>query len=197
VRGAAGLVIAASLLASGCAPRVIIATGTTIGIRATPGDGQMRPPQVVIGYKRAEAALIPVEGSGAEMNGSEVTSDAASTVASFYLKSQWTAGTEIQSFIGTGFAARHIVNENFAREFARAVLSNLPAAIVDQREHLAGLLRSLHGDEAKATAVLGHANLPRKPQRTAVQSLRVYILDATTQDDLDALKKAFASAGIQ
>jgi len=197
VRGAAGLVIAASLLVSGCAPHVIIATGTTLGIKATPGDGQTRPPQVVLGYKRAEAALIPVEGGGAEMNGSEVKTDAASTVASFYLKSQWTAGTEIRSFIGTGFAARQIVNENFAREFARAALSNLPAAIVDQREHLADLLRSLDGDEATATAVLGNAGLQPKPGRNAVQSLRVYILDATKQDDLDRLTKAFASVGIK
>jgi hypothetical protein len=197
VKRAAGLVIAASLLVSGCAPRVIIATGTTLGIKATPGDGQTRPPQVVIGYKRAEAALIPVEGGGAEMNGFDVKTDAASTVASFYLKSQWTAGTEIRSFIGSGFAARHIVSESFAKEFARAALSNLPTAIVDQREYLADLLRSLDGNEAKAAAVLRNANLQPKTDRNAVQSLRVYILDATTQDDLDTLKKAFASAGIQ
>jgi hypothetical protein len=197
VRGAASLVVVASLLVSGCAPRVIIATGTTLGIKATPGDGQMRPPQLVIGYKRAEAALIPVEGGGAQMNGSEVKSDAASTVASFYLKSQWMAGTEIRSFIGSGFAARHILSESFAKEFARAALSNLPAAIVDQREYLADLLRSLDGDEARAVAVLRNANLPPKTDRSAVQSLRVYILDATKQDDLDTLKKAFASAGIQ
>ena len=197
MRGAAGLVIAASLLLAGCAPHVIVATGTTLGIKATPGDGQTRPPQVVLGYKRAEAALIPVEGGGAQMNGSEVKTDAASTVASFYLKSQWTAGTEIRSFIGTGFAARRIVNENFAREFARAALSNLPAAIVDQREHLADLLRSLDGNEVTAAAVLGNAGLQRKPGRNAIQSLRVYILDATKQDDLDRLAKAFASVGIK
>ena len=197
MRGAASLMIGASLLVSGCAPHVIIATGTTLGIKATPGDGQTRPPQVVIGYKRAETALIPVEGGGAEIDGPDVKTDAASTVASFYLKSQWTAGTEIRSFIGSGFAARQIVNENFAREFAWAALSNLPAAIVDQREHLADLLRSLDRDEATATAVLGSAQLAPKPGRNAVQSLRVYILDARSKSDLDRLEKAFASVGIK
>jgi hypothetical protein len=109
-------VIVSLLAAGGCAPRVVVATGTTLGIKATPGDGQTRPPQLVVGYKRAEATLIPVEGDGAKKKkGSEkpsdIEKDAPSVVSSFYLKSRWTSDTEVRSFIGTGFAAQNIVDQ--------------------------------------------------------------------------------------
>jgi hypothetical protein len=109
------VLLALTLFTTGCSPRVIVVTGTTVGLKATPGDGQTRPPQLVVGYKRAETAVIPVEGGGADQ---ATGRDAASTVASFYLKHEWTATTEIRSFIGTGFAARKIVgSEGFAKEF--------------------------------------------------------------------------------
>ena len=134
--------VASFVAAAGCStrPRIIVATGTTLGIKATPGDGQVRPPQVVVGYKRAEAALIPVEGGGAKAkDGSEASGkpivmqqDVASTVASFYLKSEWTAGTEIRSFIGTGVAAQHIVDQkldqaggSFGEAFEKAARKRL------------------------------------------------------------------------
>ena len=50
---------------AGCAPRVNLSTGTTIGLKATPGHGNTRPPQVMLGYKRAELSLVPTEGKGA------------------------------------------------------------------------------------------------------------------------------------
>jgi len=45
------VVVVALLALVGCSgsPHVIIATGTTVGIKATPGDGQTQPPQLVIG----------------------------------------------------------------------------------------------------------------------------------------------------
>jgi hypothetical protein len=188
------ILLALSLLLPACAPRVIVATGTTLGIRATPGDGQTRPPQVVLGYKRAEAALIPVEGGGAQTNGDEMKTDAASIVASFYLKSEWTAGTEIRSFIGSGFAARSIVGDSwFSYAFANAALSNLPSHIVDRRERLAAQLRALNRNESSAERVLSLAQLSKKTNRTATESLRVYILDATTDADLRKLETAFAA----
>jgi len=58
-------ILVGACLIAGCGPRVLIATGTTLGLKATPGDGQSRPPQVTLGYKRAEAALIPTSGGNA------------------------------------------------------------------------------------------------------------------------------------
>ena len=190
-------VLALTLLSlPACAPRVIVATGTTIGIRATPGDGQTRPPQLVLGYKRAETALIPVEGRGAQKTGDEVTTDAASTVASFYLKSQWTSNTEIRSFIGSGFAARAIVGDtsSFSSAFALAALSNLAPEIVQRQERLAVQLRKLDRDEGKAERVLALAGLPKKTNKNFIQSLREHILDATTEPALQRLEVAFAGA---
>lgn len=91
------------LLAGGCGPRVLIATGTTIGLKANPGDPQGgRSPQVTFGYKRAELALIATKGTGA----TEAGTDAYSTFASFGFKTQWFGDTELASFMATGFAAR-------------------------------------------------------------------------------------------
>ena len=109
----------AALFSSGCGPRVIVVTGTTVGLKATPGDGQTRPPQLVVGYKRAEAAVIPVEGDGATHSGdTQKDKEAASTVASFYLESHWMGRTDIRAFIGTGFAARKVAEStDFAHVF--------------------------------------------------------------------------------
>ena len=88
---------------SACGPRVVISTGTTIGLKATPGDGNTRPPQVTFGYKRAETALVPTAGRTATAK-----ADAFSTLAAIYFSTRWFGKTEIRSFIGTGFAAREV-----------------------------------------------------------------------------------------
>ncbi len=86
-----------------CGPRVIISTGTTIGLKATPGDGNTRPPQVTFAYKRSELALVPTSGNKATSN-----SDAFSTLAAIHFSTEWFGSTEIRSFLGTGMAARDI-----------------------------------------------------------------------------------------
>lgn len=92
-----------SLTLMGCGPRVTITTGTTIGLKATPGDGATRPPQVTFGYKRAETSLVPTAGRKATSN-----TDAFSTLASIYFRTTWFGKTELRSFISTGNAARDI-----------------------------------------------------------------------------------------
>jgi hypothetical protein len=87
----------------GCGPRVTISTGTTIGLKASPGDGSTRPPQVTLGYKRAETSLVPTAGKEASSS-----TDAFSTLAAVYFKTEWFGKTELRSFIGTGHAARDI-----------------------------------------------------------------------------------------
>jgi hypothetical protein len=99
-------VAVAMAMATGCGPRVIITTGTTLGLKANPGDAEAgRPPQVTLGYKRAEAAIIPTKGNHATADGDE----AYSTYASFGFQTRWFGTTELTSFISSGFAARALV----------------------------------------------------------------------------------------
>jgi len=112
-----GIVLVLGLTAltqSACGPRVIMSTGTTIGLKATPGDGNTRPPQVTFAYKRAELSLVPTS------NAKKATthSDAFSTLAAIHFRTQWFGSTEIRSFLGTGLAARDIqgIEKNQAPE---------------------------------------------------------------------------------
>jgi hypothetical protein len=99
------LVLLLALVLAGCGTsRVIIATGTTIGLKATPGDGSTRPPQVTFGYKRAEAGIVPTRGEAVKSG----EADAFSTLAAFHFETQFFGRTELDSFIGTGAAAVNI-----------------------------------------------------------------------------------------
>jgi len=116
---------AVGLLAVGCGPRVIIATGTTLGLKATPGDPQAgRSPQLTLGYKRAETSLVPTGRNKADRD-----SDAYSTLAAFSLSTQWGGNTTLSSFISSGLAARALATSDAqAPEAARAkALAPAPA----------------------------------------------------------------------
>jgi hypothetical protein len=185
------------LAVAACSPHVIVATGTTIGIKATPGDGQTRPPQLVVGYKRAEAALVPVDGTGSQRAGAgnAVTNEAASVVSSFYLKNQWTSETQIRSFIGTGFAAREIVGDQGAllKSSFAAATGDVPSPdIVGRQQVLIRKWAGLNRDEAKAQRILDFAKYSKKTNKTAVDSLQEYIVDSKTDQLLTVLESAFA-----
>jgi len=111
-RPSALLLVVLALGACG-GPRVNIITGTSIGLKATPGDGSTRPPGVTLGYKRAEAALVPTKADQASK-----TSDAPSTVAAFRFFTEWFRHTELDSFIATGLSAAPLMAEG--SEFGRA-----------------------------------------------------------------------------
>lgn len=101
-----GLVaLALVLTGSGCARRMNVATGTTIGLHATPGDGQSQSPQVTLAYKRAEIALVPTAGASARK---KPDTDAYSSLAVIDFQTKWWRGTSIDQFIATGHAARDI-----------------------------------------------------------------------------------------
>jgi hypothetical protein len=95
-------------LSVGCGPRVIIVTGTTIGLKANPGDPEGgRSPQVTLGYKRAEGAIVATKGDGATGDKApKPGQDAYSTFASVGFKTTWFSDTELTTFIASGFAAR-------------------------------------------------------------------------------------------
>src|SRR5207245_9104489 len=129
----------ALFLTSACKPRVIIVTGTTLGLKATPGDGNSRPPQVTLGYKRAEAALVPTSGAAADDHGR----DAFATMAAFDFRTRWFGATELASFVGTGFAARDIQGDpkdpnskQFERAFAAVTLGEVSQPLQDRRKAL-------------------------------------------------------------
>lgn len=90
-------------------PRLLIATGTTIGLKATPGDGQARPPQVTFAYKRAELAVVPTaQGSGKRDKSGNLLQEAYSTLAAFSFFTTWFGETRIDSVVATGHAARNL-----------------------------------------------------------------------------------------
>jgi len=174
------------LMAAGCGTRVSIITGTTIGLKATPGDGSTRPPQVTLGYKRAEAAIVPTKGEKAT-----AATDAYSTLAAFHLQTEWFGDTEITSFIGTGTAAKTILGSGttFTDAFAIATLGVVPEQIQARRKRLADQLKPLTEDQAKAA--LGLAGYPTKANKSAKESLQDGILDAQTDAQLMKLESAF------
>lgn len=192
------LLCVGTLLSSACGPRVLIVTGTTIGLKATPGDGQMRPPQVTLAYKRAETALVPTKGAKATKGppkGSKQPqdTDAYSALASFYFETKWFDSTELRSFIATGHAARPLTNEkensSFSTAFAAATLNVVPQGIQDRRKQLVQDWDLL--DEETSRRILDQSGYPVKSPKTAKESLQDAIKDAQTDIQLQRLESAF------
>ena len=180
-------IAAVTLFLGACSgPRVYIATGTIIGLKATPGDGASRPPSVVLGYKRAELALVPTKGEGASD-----TADSASTLASLHFSTRWFGHTELDSFIATGYAARPLVEptSEFAVAFASATVGVIPDERLDRQKRLIERLRAMQEPDAKI--LLDQLQLQPQKGKTAVESLQVYIARATTDAELDRLEAAF------
>ena len=182
-RGA--LVVLALLAATGCAPRVNLTTGTTIGLKATPGDGSARPPQVTLGYKRAELAFVPTEGKGTTAD-----TDAASTLASIHFSTRWFGHTELDSFIATGSAAQKLTSPDsaYGAALAAVTLGVVPEALQQRRAALAARADQL--TEPQAQQVLTTLKLDTKAGKNAQQSLKDYILDATGEPFVERLESA-------
>jgi hypothetical protein len=170
----------------GCGPRVNLSTGTTIGLKVTPGDGNTRPPQVTLGYKRAELSLVPVEGNGATAD-----TDAASTLASLHFSTAWFGHTELDSFIASGWATQQLVEPSsaYTEALAQVTLRVIPDAIQARRAKLANQLDQF--SEAQAQNILDRTQYSRRSGKNAKESLRDYILDAQTEPNLERLESAF------
>ena len=114
---ALGVFVGGGAMSSGCARRMTVSTGTTIGLHATPGDGKSQTPQVTLAYKRAEMALVPTGGKAATK---EPDADSYSALAIVDFRTRWFGGTSIDQFVATGHAARDIQeqgNEGQGNEF--------------------------------------------------------------------------------
>lgn len=130
------LALSLLLVLTGCGTgRVIISTGTTIGLKATPGDGT-RPPQVTFGYKRAEASIVPTRGEAVSGD-----TDAFSTLVAFHFQTQFFGKTELDSFISTGGAARDIQQEGSAFTRQIAQVARAETFRVNNRAQLAAVER--------------------------------------------------------
>jgi hypothetical protein len=185
------LILTALAVVTGCGPKVIIATGTTLGLKATPGDGQTRPPQVTLGYKRAEVAIVPTDGDDASG-----TEDAYSAMAAFDFRSEWFGKTELSSFIATGNAARDVQgkHDEFITAVANATAVPVTAAMQDRKQALierwGGLSRT------QATNILGRIARPIQTHNTAQEEVQDAIAQANTDSALLALEQAFNDEGV-
>jgi hypothetical protein len=158
---------------------VIVATGTTIGLKATPGDTQSQPPQVTLGYKRAEVSLVPTE-----QRGSTAERDASSTLAAFHFQTRWFGKTELDSFVATGLAARALTGEDpFIVGVQEATLGTLPPELAEYQLDLQRRRAQL--DEAQAQRALDVAGLPRLRGKDARSSLQDHIARAVRKAQLD------------
>jgi len=183
-----------ALLATACGPRVVIVTGTTLGLKATPGDGNSRPPQVTLGYKRAEAAIVPTNGAVSMKDGT----DAFSTMAAFDFRTRWFGETELASFVGTGFAVREIQDDANGTEFgdgffAASTVKDVPAPLQDRRKALATQLNGM--SDAQCRQVLGQVSRPLPKGPTACDEVRKTLLVTNTDTDMKALEDAAGNVG--
>ncbi len=105
-------IVTIAVVSTGCGPRVTIVTGTTIGLHASPGDGQTQPPEVTLAYKRSEVATMPTGQRGALKGTAEGSKDteAFSTLGGLRFCTKWWGETQLDSFISTGHAARELVD---------------------------------------------------------------------------------------
>ena len=178
------------LLAMACGPRVVVVTGTTLGLKATPGDGNSRPPQVTLGYKRAEVALVPTQGATAN----EAGNDAFSTMTAFDFRTRWFGQTELSSFIGTGLAAREIQegpDKEFEQQFfAASTVHDVPEPLQDRRRALAKQLRGM--SDSQCRAVLSRLARALPPRHRACEEIQDAILAADGEESVKALEDAFA-----
>jgi hypothetical protein len=189
------MLVAATLIGlAGCGPRVLIVTGTTLGLKATPGDGETRPPQVTLGYKRAETAIVPTKGEFGTAN-----SDAYSVLAAFDFRSAWFGKTELASFIASGNAARKIQTPQvpgqpsaFATAFAKGTIVPDAEALQTRKVRLIERWKVL--SDAEATAVLTQARQSTPPGWTATQWLQDLIVKGD-ETAVAGLEQAFTAAG--
>jgi hypothetical protein len=120
---AAGWLSIGALAALGCGPRMTVVTSTSLGLHATPGDGNTQPPQVSLAYKRSEVAVIPTGAGGGhrapepksgeegeEAKNKPVDSDLFSALTAFGFQTTWFGKTALNSVIATGHAARDIAS---------------------------------------------------------------------------------------
>lgn len=128
-------------LAVGCSkkPKVFVATGTIVGLEASPGSTTTPElPSVTFGYKRAEVALVPVdkESTGGSIDPPDTQSDAYSVLAVFKAAINWFGPAKIEQFLATGIAAQTIAQptSTFSKALAQRTEASLSAILHAERK---------------------------------------------------------------
>jgi hypothetical protein len=137
------------LAGPGCARRMLVTTGTTIGLVANPGDGQSQPPQITFAYKRAEMAYVPTSGSVAS-NNTVFKSDAFSSLALVNFKTKFFGATSIDQFIATGHASRDIQDKG--TEFTAELLKSVNARIAIENINITQVVAAVDDGTGKVDA---------------------------------------------
>jgi len=186
-----------TLLVAGCARRMTVATGTTIGLHATPGDGQSQTPQVTLAYKRSEIALVPTGEKAARKDGIVGNTDAYSTLAIIDFRTKWFRGASIDQFIATGHAARDIQDGTaFTETLLHGLYTEPSAEIVKRRNALAQQIaakfqgKSAEEQNMVAVELLKLAGYPdvRQPATNVLQRA---LEDVRTDGSMKDLESAF------
>lgn len=136
------LILMGQALLSGCNNYLVFTTATKFGIDISQEAGQ--PPTMVLGYKRAEVAIIPAKHKLAN-----ATEDAYAVLSNFCVManpsiSDWinsasnTAGVkdslQIRSIFATGLAAREAAESEKIQElFARAAMQRTRDGVTDKQ----------------------------------------------------------------
>ncbi len=108
-------ILSLSLFLLGCGgPRFSIITATNMGLNINSGDGNTRPPQVAVAYKRTELALVPT-GRNHAIKDPDIkkNKDAYSSLAGYHFYTEWFGPTTLSQFISTGHASRDIQTDVF------------------------------------------------------------------------------------
>ncbi len=134
-------------------PRVFVATGTIVGLEATPGDpNEGQTPAVTFGYRRAEVALVPISKDSDKVGQQNTdanprsTKDAVSALATFNLAHNWFGPARIEQYIATGFAARDILK---GEQYALALIG-YERGTDELADKLADAYKTAHKDNATA-----------------------------------------------
>ncbi len=101
-RCTAAVIVAASASLAGCTSKYMtVTTFSKVGIDVTAGPASVVPPAVV-GYKRFEGAIIPVDPAHVT---DEASPDAPSVFTLFAMRNDWLGGVRIYQAFATGHAA--------------------------------------------------------------------------------------------
>jgi len=196
VQSGAACLVCLTLFFSGCAQRLHVATGTTIGLVANSGDGSSRPPHVTLAYKRAEMAFVPTGQKAATKGAKGGNTDAYSALAVFDFQTKWFGKTTIQQFIGTGHAARDVigVGNEFSQKFAAATFSQPSKEIQERLRSLEDKIIAKFGGltpEQKAALAAelltkaGYPN-PKKPAEEVLQDTLSHVHDEATMRNFES-----------
>ena len=194
---------------------LVFFTGTTFGLHLTGGESQMSP-NLLMGYRRAEAAYIPVPDPGQEVRSvyadilintksrEEVTNDSPALIITTNFPT--ISGVRIKQSFATGKAAENLARDadvlaklNAAAGTALGAIERLKTRAVTLRHDLTLEVSRLKetqldagGDAMKAAGLVDDANLAAFKTKSSFEKSRILrdiTRDLESEDDVARLQK--------